>query len=127
MSRPRPQEQSPAGPWEGFETLDALFDALRCARFVVHQHFEVPGRGLVIEGTVTEGEVRPGMVLLPALHRHPSVRTPLPVHAVEWVRHPGGVERVGLVVAPGGTTVRASELRLGDGTVIDILAREPAV
>jgi hypothetical protein len=34
---------------------------------------------------------------------------------------------VGLVIAPGGTTVRASELRLGDGTVIDILAREPAV
>lgn len=50
-----------------------------------------------MEGTITEGTVAAGLVLIAPLAAHANIDASLSIDAVEYVLHPGGVEHVGLV------------------------------
>jgi hypothetical protein len=115
----------PGQPWGGYGSLAAQVEALRRARFRVFQSFEVSGRGLVVEGVVLDGQLKAGMVLLPRLERFPNVLTPRKVLAIESIRHPDGVERVGLVLE-NELVADAPKPQFAPGTVVDVLDREPA-
>ena len=123
---PEAASSTPSSSWDGFGSLEAAVAGLRRGRFRIQETFRVTGGGLVLAGEIVEGEVRPGMVILPVLVQHPNVYTPLPVLAVEPITHSGGGAGTGLVVqedaAPGSVAVPL----LAPGTLLDVLERAPA-
>jgi hypothetical protein len=109
------------GPYAGYDSLEAAINGLRRARFRVARSFHLPGRGLVVEGQITEGTVVAGMVLIAPLLAHDNLDASLSIDAIEHVLHPGGLENVGLVVQTPPTPVK-----LSDGMVLDVLQQAPA-
>ena len=112
-------------PWGGYDSLEAQVEALRRARFRVHQTFEVAGRGLVAHGEIVEGAIAPGMVVLPVLEQYPNVCFAVSITAVEEVRSAiGGA--VSLVLDATDSTMAGQRLQFAPGTVIDVLENAPA-
>jgi hypothetical protein len=116
---------SSQGTWGGYDSLEAEVEALRRARFRVHQTFEVSGRGLVAHGEIVEGTITPGMVVLPVLERYPNVCVAVSITAIEEVRAAiGGA--VGLGLDATQSTMAGQRLHFAPGTVIDVLQHAPA-
>ena len=110
------------GPFAGYESLDEAIEGLRRARFRVLRSVRLESVGLVIEGDVTEGAVRPGMVLLPHVSHYDNLLTPVPIKAVESLLHSGGVEHLGLVIGQEPPDA----IDIAEGTVLDVLQHSPA-
>ena len=119
-------DSHPFVPWGGYESLEAQVDALRRARFRVGRTFEISDRGLVAQGTITEGSVKVGMVLLADLERWPSICTAIPIQAVEALRDTDGSGSVELVLGDVMKATGDAALQLAPGTIIDVLEHAPA-
>jgi hypothetical protein len=118
-------DKDPATPWGGYNSLEAQVDALRRARFWIGHTFELTGRGLVAQGTILEGSISAGMVLLPVLEDYPNICTPVPILGVEAIDSTGGGD-VGLVLGNVIHATGGARVELSPGTVIDVLESTPA-
>ena len=126
-SEPEPDSATPSTAWEGFGSLEAAVAGLRRGRFRIRETLRVSGRGLVLAGEIVEGEVRPGMVILPVLVNYPNVYTSLPVIALEAIAGAVGRGETGLVVQPEDWEPGSvAEPLLAPGTLLDVLERAPA-
>ena len=125
-SEPEASFATPRSSWDGFGSLEAAIAGLRRGRFRIQETFRVTGRGLVLAGEIIEGEVRPGMVILPVLVRHPNVYDALPVLAVEAVTTSAGDASTGVVVQQNAAPGSVAAPLLAPGTLLDVLERAPA-
>jgi len=122
------QMPSPEGdlPWGGYGSLAAQVDALRRARFRVAETFEVTGRGRYVRGSIAEGEVSIGMVLLAQLEKWPNVVVSVPIRSVEGIRSDSNQDVVALGVGDVAQVTSGYAILLEPGTVIDVLVHAPA-
>ena len=122
------QMPSPEGdlPWGGYGSLAAQVDALRRARFRVAETFEVTGRGRYVRGSIAEGEVSIGMVLLAQLEKWPNVVVSVPIRSVEGIRSDSNQDVVALGVGDVAQVTSGYAILLEPGTVIDVLEHAPA-
>jgi len=119
---------SPEGdlPWGGYGSLAAQVDALRRARLRVAETFEVTGRGRYVQGSIAEGEVSIGMVLLAQLEKWPNVVVSVPIRSVEGIRSDSNQDVVALGVGDVAQVTSGYAILLEPGTVIDVLEHAPA-
>jgi len=122
------QMPSPEGdlPWGGYGSLAAQVDALRRARLRVAETFEVTGRGRYVQGSIAEGEVSIGMVLLAQLEKWPNVVVSVPIRSVEGIRSDSNQDVVALGVGDVAQVTSGYAILLEPGTVIDVLEHAPA-
>ena len=118
-------DSHPLVPWGGYESLEAQVDALRRARFRVGRTFAISDRGLVAQGTITEGSLKVGMVLLADLEWWPNICTAIPIQGVEAIRDTDGLGSVGLVLGDVMKATGDAALQLAPGTIIDVLEHAP--
>lgn len=106
-----------SGPYAGFHTIEAAIAGLRRGRFRVARSFHLDGRGAVVEGEITEGIIRRGMILLARNRRFSYVWVEISIEAVESVRLSGGDERIALVLGANDHT----EPNLSEGEVLEVM------
>jgi hypothetical protein len=114
------------GPWGGYNSLEGQVDALRRARFRVADTFEVTGRGPVIRGTIAEGEIKTGMVLLAQLEKWPNILVSIPIQGVEAVHGGTSQDPTALVVGDVRQATGGYSILLAPGMMLDVLQRAPA-
>jgi len=113
-------------PWGGNNSLEAQIDALRRARFCVADTFEVTGRGSVIRGTIAEGEIKTGMVLLVQLEKWPNILVSVPIQGVEAVQGGTSQDPTALVVGDVRQATGGYSILLAHGMMLDVLHHAPA-
>jgi hypothetical protein len=116
----------PGRPWGGYDSLEAQVDALRRARFQVADAFQVVGRGWVLRGTIAEGEVKGGMVLLAQLEELSNIVVAVPIRAVESIHGGAHQDAIALVLGDVAEAAGGHSILMTPGTVIDVLEHAPA-